>query len=211
MQAIGIIRDYAVARLRNFAGSPGPQAAAGCPSRRRARGIHLRQVRRREMPNNTCGRGRGEEAMLSIVDGYTEPPATITTRTVAAASAPPGEESFDLSRLTAVDFGYVESIFPGFREYLAAPSASTPSAAVLPVPLLSLQQDRRRSPALPRSGRGGEGNRDPRKGLWRQGHLVHRRPFCSTRRSMNMSSTSSTRCWRATSRCAGPAICASTT
>ena len=30
----------------------------------------------------------------------------------------PAEESFDLARLTAVDFAYVESIFPGFREYL---------------------------------------------------------------------------------------------
>jgi len=121
-QAIGIIRDYAVARLRNFAWFrlarkllPDARLVVGGT----AVSIFGKYVAEK-CPNDTVVVvGEGEEAMLSIVDGFDEPAGNHYYKDRAGrVSHHPAEESFDLSRLTAVDFGYVESIFPGFREYL---------------------------------------------------------------------------------------------
>lgn len=81
--------------------------------------IFGREVAERCPPGALVVVGEGEDAMLSIVDDETEPTGefyrkeadgTVTHRTRA------GE--FPLNERTAVDFPYIESIFPQFDEYL---------------------------------------------------------------------------------------------
>ncbi|MBL8491373.1 MAG: radical SAM protein, partial [Rhodocyclaceae bacterium] len=63
--------------------------------------------------------GEGEEAMLAIVDGFEQPAGHHYYKDGGGRlHHREAEESFDLARLTAVDFRYVESIFPAFREYV---------------------------------------------------------------------------------------------
>ena len=121
-QAVGIIADYAAQRLRNFG--------------------YLKQVRRlqprarlvvggtavsifgkyvaEQCPRDTVVVvGEGEQAMLSIVDGCAEPAGHHYYKDEAGrVHHRSAEENFDLTRLTAVDFPYVESIFPAFGEYI---------------------------------------------------------------------------------------------
>jgi radical SAM superfamily enzyme YgiQ (UPF0313 family) len=63
--------------------------------------------------------GEGEPAMLSIVDGA----AFISGECYCKDKSGniqfnPRKEDFDLSSLTAVDFKYIENIFPSIREYM---------------------------------------------------------------------------------------------
>ncbi len=63
--------------------------------------------------------GEGEDAMVSIVDGFTAPAGEIWYKDHAGAiSHRERAETFDLQRLTAVDFPYIASIFPDFTTYL---------------------------------------------------------------------------------------------
>lgn len=63
--------------------------------------------------------GEGEDAMLSIVDGFEQPVGDLWYKDRAGrVTQYTRAESFDLGRLTAVDFAYVESFFPGFHQYL---------------------------------------------------------------------------------------------
>ena len=63
--------------------------------------------------------GDGEDAMVSIVDGFTAPKGEVwykdKTRGITHRER---AETFDLRLLTAVDFPYVASIFPDFPGYL---------------------------------------------------------------------------------------------
>lgn len=120
--AIGIIWDYGAARLRNFGFLR--LARRLLPETRLVVGgtavsIFGKYVARKCPPDTVVVVGEGEEAMLSIVDGYTAPAGHhwYKDRT-GVLTHQPAEENFDLARLTAVDFGYIESIFPGFRDYL---------------------------------------------------------------------------------------------
>jgi len=120
--AIGIIWDYAAARLRNFGYLrlarrllPDARLAVGGT----AVSIFGKYVARKCPTDTVVVIGEGEQAMLSIVDGFTSPAGhhwyKDRSGNIAHSNA---DESFDLAQLTAVDFRYIESIFHGFREYL---------------------------------------------------------------------------------------------
>ncbi len=120
--AIGIIWDYAMARLRNFGFLR--MARRLLPETRLVVGgtavsIFGKYIARK-CPNDTVVVvGEGEQAMLSIVDGFDAPAGHHWYKDPAGALIHrPAEESFALAQLTAVDFGYIESIFSGFRDYL---------------------------------------------------------------------------------------------
>jgi radical SAM superfamily enzyme YgiQ (UPF0313 family) len=121
-QAVGIIWDYGAARLRNFALIalarrllPDARLVVGGP----AVSIFGRYVVRKCPTDTVVVAGEGEEAMLSIVDGFTSPAGHHWYKDrFGEVIHRPAAENFDLARLTAVDFRYIESIFPGFRDYL---------------------------------------------------------------------------------------------
>ncbi|MBI4988493.1 MAG: radical SAM protein [Rhodocyclales bacterium] len=121
-EAVGIIWDYATARLRNFAWlrlarrlAPGARLVVGGT----AVSIFGKYIAEKCPPDTVVVVGEGEEAMLSIVDGFERPAGHHYYKDAAGrVSHHPAEESFDLRRLTAADFPYIESVFPGFREYL---------------------------------------------------------------------------------------------
>ena len=120
--AIGIIWDYAASRLRNFAYMklvrklmPDTRIVVGGT----AVSIFGKYIARKCPTNTVVVVGEGEEAMLSVVDGFEKPAGHYFYKDRAGKIVHrPAEENFDLSRLTAVDFAYVESMFPQFREYL---------------------------------------------------------------------------------------------
>jgi radical SAM superfamily enzyme YgiQ (UPF0313 family) len=120
--AVGIIWEYATARMRNFAYFrltrellPDARLVVGGT----AVSIFGKYVARKCPPDTVIVVGEGEEAMLAIVDGFSAPAGHHWYKDRAGVlSHNPAEETFDLARLTAVDFRYVESIFSGFHEYL---------------------------------------------------------------------------------------------
>jgi len=62
--------------------------------------------------------GEGEDAMLSVVDGFERPAGELYYKDHSGkVTHRPRTEVFDLKRLTAVDFPYIETIFPRLNEY----------------------------------------------------------------------------------------------
>lgn len=120
--AIGIIWDYAASRLRNFgyvrlARRLLPEARIVVGGT--AVSIFGRYVAEKCPPDTIVGVGEGEELMLSVVDGATELAGNHFYKDAEGrVTHRPAVENFDLARLTAVDFTYIESIFPAFRSYL---------------------------------------------------------------------------------------------
>jgi radical SAM superfamily enzyme YgiQ (UPF0313 family) len=120
--AVGIIWEYATARMRNFgflrlARHVLPEARLVVGGT--AVSIFAKYVARKCPPDTVVVVGEGEEAMLAIVDGFTSPAGHYWYKDRSRSVTHfPAEENFDLGRLTAVDFRYIESIFSGFREYL---------------------------------------------------------------------------------------------
>lgn len=120
--AIGIIWDYARARLTNFAYLK--LARRLLPEARiivggTAVSIFGEFVAAKCPPDSVVVVGEGEEAMLSVVDGYAAPAGHhYYKHRDGRIIHHPAEETFDLARLTAVDFAYIESIFPAFSAYL---------------------------------------------------------------------------------------------
>jgi radical SAM superfamily enzyme YgiQ (UPF0313 family) len=120
--ALGIIWDYAAARLRNFGFLkltrkllPDARLVVGGT----AVSIFGKYVARKCPTDTVVVVGEGEEAMLSIVDGFAVPAGHHWYKDCAGnLTHRAADETFDLARLTAVDFRYIEAIFPGFREYL---------------------------------------------------------------------------------------------
>lgn len=120
--AVGIILDYAAARLRNFAYMklarrlmPASRIVVGGT----AVSIFGQYVAAKCPSDTVVVVGEGEEAMLSIVDGFENPAGHYYYKdSQGQVTHHMAEENFDLNRLTAVDFDYVDSIFSGFREYL---------------------------------------------------------------------------------------------
>ncbi len=120
--AVGIIWDYAASRLRNFGYMktvrrmlPDSRIVVGGT----AVSIFGKYVAEKCPTNSVVVVGEGEEAMLAVVDGYEKPAGNHYFKDEQGrVTHRPAEENFDLARLTAIDFAYVESMFPGFREYL---------------------------------------------------------------------------------------------
>lgn len=120
--AVGIIWDYAASRLRNFGYIrlarrllPDARIVVGGT----AVSIFGRYVAEKCPPDTVVGVGEGEELMLSVVDGDARPNGSHYYKDAAGrVTHHPADENFDLARLTAVDFTYIESIFPAFRSYL---------------------------------------------------------------------------------------------
>ncbi|OIO79974.1 MAG: hypothetical protein AUJ86_00245 [Hydrogenophilaceae bacterium CG1_02_62_390] len=120
--AIGIIWDYAGQRLHNFGYMklvrrllPESRIVVGGT----AVSIFGKYVAAKCPTDTVVVVGEGEEAMLSIVDGFENPAGHYFYKDrQGLVTHREAEENFDLSRLTAVDFDYVDSIFSGFREYL---------------------------------------------------------------------------------------------
>jgi radical SAM superfamily enzyme YgiQ (UPF0313 family) len=132
-QAVGIIADYAGQRLRNLGYLklvrtllPQTRLVVGGT----AVSIFGKYVAARCPPDTVVVVGEGEDAMLSIIDGQ----ATLAGNHYykdadSQVHHHPAEESFDLGQLTAIDFPYVESIFPAFNEYMG-PHATNVSIGV---------------------------------------------------------------------------------
>lgn len=120
--AVSIISDYVSSRLGNFGYFkivrkllPTTRIVVGGT----AVSIFARQVVEHCPKDTVVVVGEGEEAMLSIVDGFSAPAGEFFYKDNAGTvSHHPSAGSFDLRRLTAVDFAYVDSIFPAFRLYL---------------------------------------------------------------------------------------------
>lgn len=120
--AFGIIFDYSYSRIRNFAFMrltrkllPHTRIVVGGT----AVSIFGKYVAEKCPTNTTVIIGEGEPAMLSIVNGesstigecyYKEDDGRLHFHN--------REENFDLSTLTAVDFSYIENIFPDFHQHM---------------------------------------------------------------------------------------------
>jgi radical SAM superfamily enzyme YgiQ (UPF0313 family) len=126
-QSIGIIADYAGQRLRNLGYlklvrklSPQTRLVVGGT----AVSIFGKYVAAHCPTDTVVVVGEGEDAMLSIVDGQTTPAGHHFYKDAQGqVHHHPAQENFDLGQLTAIDFPYLESIFPAFREYVG-PNAS---------------------------------------------------------------------------------------
>ncbi|HUW36961.1 MAG TPA: radical SAM protein [Rhodocyclaceae bacterium] len=126
LRAVGdslrIISDYVLSRLRNFGYMklvrrqlPNARIVVGGT----AVSIFGKYVAAKCPSDTVVVIGEGEDAMLSIVDGYAAPVGeTFYKDRSGRISHRSRSETFDLRRLTAVDFAYVESIFPDFGSYL---------------------------------------------------------------------------------------------
>ncbi|MGO8867528.1 MAG: B12-binding domain-containing radical SAM protein [Alphaproteobacteria bacterium] len=120
--ALSIIRDYIASRLRNFGYFrlvrkllPAARIVVGGT----AVSIFAKHVAAKCPADTVVVVGDGEDAMLSIVDGFTAPAGEFFYKDRSGAISHRARgEIFDLAKLTAVDFGYIDSIFPDFRGYL---------------------------------------------------------------------------------------------
>jgi len=120
--AVSIISDYVASRLRNFGYFklvrrllPATRVVVGGT----AVSIFAAHVVKHCPRDTVVVVGEGEDAMLSIVDGFTAPAGEFYYKDdTGAVSHRRSTASFDLRQLTAVDFDYIDSIFPAFRLYL---------------------------------------------------------------------------------------------
>jgi len=122
--ALSIIYDYARTRLHNFAYMkmvrrllPKSRVVVGGT----AVSIFGRYVAEKCPVDSIVVVGEGEDAMLSIVDGFREPAGEFYYKDADGRVSHRAREGlFDLEQLTAVDFPYIESIFPDFHQHLDA-------------------------------------------------------------------------------------------
>jgi len=119
--ALKIIYDYTSGRLKNFGYMklvrrmlPDSRIVVGGT----AVTIFGKYVAEK-CPNDTVVViGEGEDAMLSVVDGFERPAGELYYKdSDGKVTHRPRTEVFDLARLTAVDFPYIETIFPRLAEY----------------------------------------------------------------------------------------------
>jgi len=120
--SVTIISDYVISRLRNFGYMklvrkllPATRIVVGGT----AVSIFGKYVAEKCPTDTVVVIGEGEDAMLSIVDGFTAPAGEVYYKDGSGHITHRSRtETFDLRKLTAVDFPYVESIFPDFHSYL---------------------------------------------------------------------------------------------
>ncbi|MFA7270225.1 MAG: radical SAM protein [Sterolibacterium sp.] len=120
--ALRIIGDYVVSRLRNFGYMqlvrrllPETRIVVGGT----AVSIFGKYVAQKCPTDTVVVVGEGEDAMLSVVDGFTKPTGEIFYKDAAGKiTHRQRRENFNLANLTAVNFSYIESIFPNFKDYL---------------------------------------------------------------------------------------------
>jgi radical SAM superfamily enzyme YgiQ (UPF0313 family) len=120
--ALAIIHDYIYSRIRNFGYMklvrkmlPAARIVVGGT----AVSIFGKYVAEKCPADTVVVIGEGEDTMLAIVDGFTKPVGEYFYKDRSGhVEHRARTESFDLSKLTAVDFPYVESIFPDFRSYV---------------------------------------------------------------------------------------------
>ena len=119
--ALRIIFDYSYSRIRNFAYMK--MARKLLPDARIVVGgtavsIFGKYVAEKCPSNTTVVVGEGEPAMLSVVDGESSTIGECYYKDdQGQVSFNHRKENFDLGKLTAVDFRYIENIFPAFHEY----------------------------------------------------------------------------------------------
>ena len=120
--ALSIIYDYSASRVRNFGFMqlarkllPGARVVVGGT----AVSIFGKYIAKKCPTNSVVVVGEGEAAMLSIVDGERSAAGECYYKDhTGSVRYCRRRDNFDLTNLTAVDFPYVESIFPAFRDYL---------------------------------------------------------------------------------------------
>ena len=120
--AVSIIWDYSASRIRNFGFMklarrllPDSRIVVGGT----AVSIFGKYVAQKCPTNSVVVVGEGEAAMLSIVDGERSAAGECYYKDeTGKVSYCHRDDNFDLAGLTAVNFTYVESIFPAFHEYL---------------------------------------------------------------------------------------------
>jgi len=120
--AIGIIHSYIANRLQNFAFMR--QVRKLLPTSKiivggTAVSIFGQYVAKKCPPDSVVVVGEGEAAMLSIVDGQkTLAGECFIKDTQGQITTSKAGEVFDLATLTAIDYPYIEKIFPKFHAYL---------------------------------------------------------------------------------------------
>ncbi len=120
--AVSIIWDYAASRINNFRFMrtvrrrlPDTRIVVGGT----AVSIFAKYVIEKCPNNTTVVVGEGEDAMLSIVNGSATPQGDFFHKDEAGAVRRGCRQTpFELPQSTAVDFEYIESVFPEFRDYL---------------------------------------------------------------------------------------------
>jgi radical SAM superfamily enzyme YgiQ (UPF0313 family) len=120
--AVRIIGDYVLSRFRNFGYMklvrrmlPESRIVVGGT----AVSIFGKYVAAKCPADTVVVIGEGEDTMLSVVDGFAKPLGDFYYKDAQGrVSHRAREGEFDLATLTAVDFSYVDSIFPAFKEYL---------------------------------------------------------------------------------------------
>ncbi len=120
--AVAIIHDYASARINNFRFMrmvrrllPDSKIVVGGT----AVSIFAKYIVEKCPNDSLVVVGEGEDAMLSAVNGFTEPAGDYYYRDSNGAITKGCRQiQFDLPQLKAVDFEYIESIFPDFHSYL---------------------------------------------------------------------------------------------
>jgi hypothetical protein len=120
--AVRIIWDYTASRLRNFGYMkvvrrllPDTRIVVGGT----AVSIFGKYVAKKCPTDTIVVIGEGEDTMLSIVDGFAVPVGEFFYRDVTGqVTHRARNETFELRHLTAVNFPYIEKIFPRFADYL---------------------------------------------------------------------------------------------
>lgn len=120
--AVSIIWDYVANRLRNFSYMrlvrkwlPHAQLVVGGT----AVSIFGKNVVEKCPINSFVVVGEGEAAMLSIVDGANNTAGEYYYKDLhGSVRHCKSSSNFNLAELTAVDFNYIQSIFPAFTQYL---------------------------------------------------------------------------------------------
>ena len=149
---------------------------------------------------NPCCRGRWQSR--------TRPEST-STRMCRAGRAPTSRGAFDLKRLTAVDFAYVETIFPALPEYLGDTiGVHTKRGCPFQCHFCLYNQIEGPAAAFPRPGRSGPRNGNAEQGLRRAEDLVHQCAVLLDPAQHQPCRADSRRDARPADRCAaGTAIC----